>query len=273
MTGQDTSDLLNPSPQRASWPEVIRLLVIPLLLYVIWLIEIFLLEGSPALFLNPDPVPLVIYTAAGCVLIGILAPVLLIRRSFASRSVNMLQIGFRPLRRTVAVCTVTAILCYFVVLLAVPAGPGRVFASGAFLLYLPTAIAAVMICWVYIGTHLQALVRTGGAVVSIPTGVVITSILFGIASLAHTPAAGHGDTLVRSILLGIVTALVFFAARDVYATVIVATTGMVLIYPPGPDAVLLPGVFLSAALALGALFAVHAYFSRNYTTVIVVPDP
>jgi hypothetical protein len=272
MTGPDTPDLPNLTPPSESRQAALRLLIIPLLIYVAWCIEIFLLEGRPALFRAPDPAPLVFYTVVGCILIGIVAPVLLIRRSFGSGAVNMFQIGFRPFRRTLAACTVTVAFCYFVVLLVTPAGPARVAVSDAFLLYLPTGIAAVMICWVLIGTHLQALVRTGGAVVSIPTGVVITAILYGVVSLAHTPVAGQGSPMMPSMVLGIVTALFFFAVRDVYATVFVTTTGMALLFPLRFDPALMPGVIVSAFLAFFALLAVHGYFSQNYATVIVVPD-
>jgi hypothetical protein len=272
MTGLNTADLINLPPLSASRQAVIRLLVVPFLLYAVWLIEVFLLEGRPALFRVPDPGPLLVYTVTGCIMIGIVAPVLLIRRSFVSGAVNMFQIGFRSLRRTIAVCTITGIFCYLAVLLVTPSGPARTAVFGTFLLYLPTAVAAVMICWVLIGTHLQALVRDGGAIVSIPTGVVVTSILFGIASRVHTPGPGIEDPLVPPILLGIIAALFFFAVRDVYATVFVVTTGMAIQFPRIVDTSFMPGVALSVFLAFGALLAVHAYFSRNYATVIVVPD-
>ncbi len=272
MTGPTTADLPNLTPLGASSQAALRLLIIPLLIYSAWCIEIFLLEGSPALFRTPDPVPLVIYTVVGCILIGIIAPVLLIRRSFVSGAVNMFQIGFRTFRRTAALCTITVIISFLAVLLGTPAGPARAAVSDTILLYLPTATAAVMICWVLIGTHLQALVRNGGVVVSIPTGVVVTAILFGIASHAHTPAPGFENPLVPSMVLGIMAALFFFAARDVYATIIFTTTGMALLFPRMVDPALMPGIVLCAVLTLLFLIAVHGYFSHNYATVIVVPD-
>lgn len=272
MTGQTSSDPLAPPPTGTLQKEVIRLLVIPLLLFIIWFMEIFLLERGPGLFREPGFVPLLFYTLAGCILTGIVASVLLIRRSFLFGAVNMFQIGFRSPKRTLLFCTLTGAACTLVVILTTTAGPDRTAVSDTFLVYLPTAIAAVMVCWMLIGTHLQALVRAGGAVVSIPTGVVITAILFSLTSLAHTPPATMQSPLDRSILLGIVIALFFFAARDVYATALVAATGMALLFPLHPGAAFLPGITLSAVLAVGALLGVHAYFSLNYATVIVVPD-
>ena len=277
MTGNTPSNPIPFAPPTALQQAVIRLLVIPLLVYCAWLAEIFLLEGNRALFLAPAPLPLALYTVIGCILTGMLIPILIIRRSFLSGAVNMLQIGFRPLKRTVAACTLTAVMSLLVALLIVPTASLRSALPGFFLLYLPTGIAAAMICWVLVGTHLQALVRSGGAIVSIPTGIVITALLFGLTTEVHTPSPSLPDPLGTGILLGMVVALFFFAVRDVYATSIVLTTGMVLLFSARtgagvPDG-LLPGVLFSAFLAVFALLAIHAYFSRNYATVIVVPDP
>jgi hypothetical protein len=276
MTGSIPSDPIPHISLTAMQQNVIRLLLIPLLVYCAWLIEIFLLEGNRSLFLSPGALPLAFYTVTGCILTGMIIPVLIIRRSFLSGAVNMFQIGFRPLRRTVSVCTLTGVACYLITILMTPAGTLPTDLTGLFLLYLPTGIAAVMICWVLVGTHLQALVRVGGAVLSIPTGVVVTAILFGLTTQVHTPVSNLTDPLDAGILLGMLTALFFFAVRDVYATGIVVTTGMTLLFsgktvPAVPDS-LMPGVFFSALLAVTALLAIHGYFSRNYATVIVVPD-
>ena len=86
------------SPERplsCLFSRSMRLLVIPLLVYSIWLMEIFLLEGNIRLFSRPDPAGLVIYTLVACVLIGSVVPLFLIRRSFLSGAVNLFQIGFR----------------------------------------------------------------------------------------------------------------------------------------------------------------------------------
>jgi hypothetical protein len=277
MAGSKNLDPVQlPSPG-ALQQATLRLLVIPLLVYIAWLIEIFLFEGNISLFRTLDPVAVILYTLVGCILIGTVVPVILIRRSFLSGAVNMYQIGFRSLRRTVVICTVTVIACYITVMLCSPAGISRLALAELFLLYLPTGIASVMICWVLTGTHLQALLRPGGVLASITTGVVVTSILFGITAVVHTPAAGLQAPLVLAILLGMVTALVFFAARDVYAAVIVVTTGMVLLFHGMTDTTLLEGAFplvtLSALAAFVALLGIHLYFSRRYATVIVVPDP
>jgi hypothetical protein len=277
MADRTNLDPGNLTPMSASNRAIITLLVIPFLVYIAWLMETFLFEGKLSLFRTFDPLPFILYTFVGCILIGTIVPVFLIQRSFLSRSVNMFQIGFRLPWRTLVICTLTAIACIFTLMFFGPSDISRPVLFALFLLCLPTGIASVMVCWVLVGTHLQALVRAGGMLVAIPTGVAVTSILFGLTSLAHTPAAGVQDPLVPMILLGMVTALSFFALRDVYASVMVITTGMVLLFPARTDTTALAGAFplvaLCALAAFAALLGIHVYFSRRFATVIVVPDP
>jgi hypothetical protein len=269
-------DPVNLSPPSELQQAAIRLLAIPLLVYSAWLIEIFLLERRQSLFTTPEPVSVILYTGAGCILVGIIIPVLLIRRSFLSGTVNMYQIGFRSLKRTVVIGTITGIACLVTVFLFGPADISRLAFIELFLLYIPTGIAAVMICWVLAGTHIQAMVRPGGVLVSISTGVVVTSILFALTTVVHSPAARLQEPLAWSILLGMVTALFFFAVRDVYATVMVLTTGMVLLFSSRTDGIVLdhalPLVASCAIAACAALLGIHGYFSRRYATVKIVPD-
>ena len=121
-------------------------------------------------------------------------PLILIRKAFVSGAVNMFQIGFRTVRRTILAGSITGALFFGITLFFNPFADRVAFAN-AFLLVLPTAAATVMVCWVLVGTHVQAFVRSGGAILSISTGVVVTTLLY-VSSL---PAAGllsrQGDAL------------------------------------------------------------------------------
>jgi hypothetical protein len=130
-----------------------------------------------------------------------------------------------------------------------------------------------MVCWVLAGTHVQAFVRSGGAVLSITTGVVITSILFTAATLAASPSVRHEGTLFWPVCTGIGAALFFFAVRDVWATIIAVTGSWVFIGAGTFDPVSLhgitPGIYASSLLAVAVLLALHIWLSRNYATIIV----
>jgi hypothetical protein len=130
-----------------------------------------------------------------------------------------------------------------------------------------------MVCWVLVGTHVQAFVRTGGAVLSITSGVVVTSLLFASATLAASPSVRQEGPLFWPVCIGMGAALFFFAVRDIYATVIVVAGSDVFAGAGTFDPVSLsgthPGIYLSSLLAIAALLALHIYLSRNFATIPV----
>lgn len=248
-----------------------RLIIIPFAVFFVWVIESFLLEGNIQLFSHSSTVALVIYTVFSCILIGILVPVICIRKSFLSGDVNMFQIGFRSLRRTVSACAVTGLIVYAGITFLSPFGSDRVTFINAFLLLLPTAIASIMVCWVLVGTHIQAFFRSGGMVVSILYGVVVTAIFFDCTSFAHAGLSGAGEKFAGFFLIGIIAALFFFAVRDIYASAMLlsfcmAFTGAGSLDPLYLSADALP-VYGTAFLTVTALVLVHGYFFRHYTTI------
>ena len=94
---------------------------------------------------------------------------------------------------------------------------------------LPTAIAAVMICWVLVGTHIQAFVRSGGVVISVFTGVLLTALVFALSMTVLFAGADLREMVVQFFAAGCVAAFLFFAVRDVYATIIVVTLSLVVL--------------------------------------------
>lgn len=257
------------------WSVHLRLLAMPLLVYLGWLLEIVILAGYNRLFGQPDPSGIVPYTSVVCVLTGMIIPLIFIRKTFVSGAVNMFQIGFRTVRRTVLACCFAGAIFFGIILFFNPFGADRTAFANAFLLVLPTAAATVMVCWVLAGTHVQAFFRTGGAAISISTGVVITSLLYAASVLAAGLSYRQYDTLFWPVIVGIVAALFFFAVRDVYATVILVACSDVLlgsgVFDPGILQRVPPGIYESALLAVMVMVAIHIWLFRNYATIIV-PD-
>ena len=242
-------------------------------MYLAWLLEIFLLAGNNRLLEHPEPAGIALYTVIGCILTGMIIPIICIRKAFISGAVNMFQIGFRTVHRTILACSLTAAIGFGMILFFNPFGTDRIAFANAFLLLLPTAIASVMVCWVLAGTHVQAFVRGGGAVISITVGVVVTSLLFASATLAPNPSVRQEGSLFWPVCIGIGTALFFFAVRDIYATVIVVAgsgvfTGAALFDPASLHGTP-PGIYVSSLLAIVVLIVIHIYLSRNYATILV----
>jgi hypothetical protein len=250
----------------------VPLLFIPLVIVIIWLLENYLLAGSTRLFWQASPFGLVLYTVLSVIIVGTLVPVMRIRATFLSGAVNMFQIGFRPLRRTVTVVSLTALAGFIIFSLSVQ-GLDRLTGVALFILLLPTAIAAVMICWVLVGTHAQAYVRGGGVVISVFTGVLLTALVFAISLSVLFAGVNFREIFAGLFVAGCVAAFCFFAVRDVWATVIVVTFSLVILLnsriDPAYPARFSPVVAFCGILAVLVLACVHDYFSRHYTTVIL----
>jgi hypothetical protein len=262
VTGQQSAALRSAT---------LRLLVIPCAIYAAWLLEIFLLEGSIHLFERFDPPGIFLYTIIACIITGIVAPLLYIRNSFISGAVNMFQIGFRSLRYTLLTCVLTCSIGYGAVILFNPFGSDRFAFANAFILLLPGAIASVMMCWVLMGTHVQAFVRSGGAIISLSVGIAVTTVLYGITTFVYFPAVLRQDALFSSVILGIIVAFFFFAVRDVYATSLVVAVCSVLTMADRINPLYLQNavqyVWISSGLAVCALIIIHGYLSRNFVTI------
>jgi hypothetical protein len=249
----------------------LRLFVIPLLLYFVWVLETYLLEGSIGLFSHFQPLQFVLYAVFANCIMGIMVPVLFLRSAFRSGAVNMFQIGFRSLRRTVLFSALTALSGYLFLVTFTPFGTRHTSLFDMFLFILPLAVAEVMTCWVLVGTHVQAYLRKGGSAASITLGVVVTAFLFMISFAAHSPPLNQPDVLLTSGVIGAAAALFFFAVRDVYASVIFVACATLPVMLPAVDPVVaaqsVPSVYGAAALSLASLVCCHVYLYANFRTI------
>jgi hypothetical protein len=249
----------------------LRLLVIPFALWSAWMLELFLLAGSLHIFLRFDPPGVFIYTLVACILTGLVAPLVCIRTAFVSGAINMFQIGFRSLRRTLLSVFLTCCGIYGAVIVSNPFGTDRLAFAHACGLLLPTAIASVMMCWVLIGTHLQAFVRSGGAIMSVSLGIAVTSIIYSITTFAYFAPVLEQDVFFPSLSIGIIAAFFFFAVRDVYATSLVVCAGSVFCAADRINPLYLQSagvyVWISSGLTVCTLIGVHWYLSRNFVTI------
>jgi len=268
---------LGPSIRRPFQAErkssELRLLLIPLLLYIVWMLETYLLEGSVGLFMHFQPLLFLVYTVFANSIVGTIIPVMCLRSAFLSGAVNMFQVGFRSLRRTVLASGLTALSGYLCLVTFTPFGTHRIALFNAFAFIIPVAVAEVMICWVLIGTHVQAYIRNGSAAVSIILGVVTTAFLFGISFTAHSPPLNQPGVLLLLCVIGAGTALFFFAVRDVYTSVIFVACATLPVMLQRVDPVVtsefIPSVYGAAALSLACLIGCHLYLFRNFRTIRV----
>ena len=84
-----------------------------------------------------------------------------------------------------------------------PFGTDRLAFANAFILLLPTAIASVMMCWVLMGTHVQAFVRGGGALISLSVGISATTVLYCVAMVSSVPPVLDQHFFFSAVLWGL----------------------------------------------------------------------
>ncbi|HVP97096.1 hypothetical protein [Methanoregula sp.] len=262
------------SPQGARNPSWISLVLVPLVIVLIWAVENYLLAGTTRLFWKVNLFDLVLYSALSAILVGIIVPFVRIRAAFLSGAVNMFQIGFRSSRRTLIAVGLTALACYlFLVFTGIPGRLSDWLLEGGslFLLFLPTATAAVMICWAMVGTHIQAYVRSEGVTVSVLAGILITALIFALSLSTLFTDLNLREVFIGLFVSGCISAFFFFAVRDVYATIIVVTFGLVILFNTHIDPAYLtpvnPVVVLCGFAVVMVLVGVHWHFSRHYTTI------
>jgi hypothetical protein len=249
----------------------LRLMVIPSAIYSAWVLELFLLGGSVNIFGRFDPPGIFLYTIIACIITGLIAALFCIRTAFLSGAVNMFQIGFRSLRRTFLTGILTCGGIYGAVILFNPFGTDRFAFANAFVLLLPTAIASVMMCWVLLGTHVQAFVRSGGAIISLSVGIAVTSVLYALTTFAYFPPVMKQDVFLSSVYTGFFVAFFFFAVRDVYAASLAAGAGSVFSMADRINPLYLQNavqyVWISSGLAVCTVLIIHWYLSRHFVTI------
>jgi hypothetical protein len=73
--------------------------------------------------------------------------------------------------------------------------------------------------------------------------------------------------------IGCGVAIFFFAIRDIYPTILLATFVMIFLWASSLDPVYLHvpnlSVYVSAAITVGVLAGIHRHFSRHFTTISV----
>jgi hypothetical protein len=249
----------------------LRLMVIPSAIYAVWVLELFLLGGSVNIFGRFDPFGIFLYTIIACIVTGLIAALLCIRAAFLSGAVTMFQIGFRSARRSFITGILTCGSISGAVILFNPFGTDRGAFVNAFVLLLPTAIASVMMCWVLLGTHVQAFVRSGGAIISVSVGIAVTGVLYALTTFAYFPPVMKQDVFISSVFLGFFVAFFFFAVRDVYAASLAAAAGSVFSMADYINPLYLQNavqfVWISTGLAVCMVLVTHWYLSRNFVTI------
>lgn len=189
-------------------------------IYLLWTLATYLLEGRIELMHNPTPLTRSIYVLLANGLLGIGAAMAAFHLWFRNQLINPARLGFRGLRRTLIAS-----------LLALLSGGGLFLLQGAptlnplvllngFTLVLPVSIAEVIVCWALIGGSFEKWGQSKGKIAGIISGIVASDLLFGVYHFAHSAPFNQWEMVLFLMIPGLLTSLVFFLGRDIYATII-----------------------------------------------------
>jgi hypothetical protein len=79
----------------------------------------------------------------------------------------------------------------------------------------------VLVCWVIVGGSVEALARPKGRLLAIVLALVAADVLFGLYHFGHSVPFNQLSTVLFLMLPGLVTSLVYFLGRDVYAAILI----------------------------------------------------
>jgi hypothetical protein len=209
-----------------------RLVLIAITVYIVWLLATYLLEGRINLLQKPNPFGRFTYAIIANILIGTIIAILSLRPSIKSRFSTLDQLGFQPIRRTLIIAAIAAIIGFFLFVAQRPASLNAIVIMNVFAQTLPTSIAEVLICWALLGVTFESLIgkrrrikndidnNKKGRVTSIIAGGAVATILFGIYHFAHSPPFNQPIMVLLLMYPGILTSIIYFIGRDIYAAII-----------------------------------------------------
>lgn len=195
-------------------------LIVPIAIYLIWFLATYLLEGRINLLQKPDPLGRFTYTVIANIAIGTVIAIWLLKPSISSGFLTIKQLGFQSMKRILIVVTIAGIIGFVLFIVQRPVTLDPVVVLNIFAQTLPGSIAEVVVCWAAIGTTFESVARHKGRIISIIFGAAIATILFGVYHFAHSPPFNEPETVLFLMYPGILTSVVYFIGRDIYATII-----------------------------------------------------
>jgi hypothetical protein len=198
-----------------------KYLPLSILIYVIWVLVTYFLEGHIHTLLRPEAVlDRALYAIVANLIFGMIIAAAVIRYSLKSGNVTLPQLGFRSMKRTLATIVIAGIVGYILFIFQEPPSTNPIVILNAYSQVLVVSIAEIVVCWAVIGAIFESTVKEKSKIFSIVIGIIVASLAFGFYHYAHSPPFNTLSMVLKLTLVGIVTSLVYFLGRDIYATII-----------------------------------------------------
>ncbi|MDT8358201.1 MAG: CPBP family intramembrane glutamic endopeptidase [Methanomicrobiaceae archaeon] len=249
-----------------------RILLIACITYLLWVGATYLLEGRILTLLRPEAVmDRIVYTIAANIIIGSILALWVIRKAIDAGTITLESSGFRPGKRAVIAVAIAIILGSVVMLISRPASLDPVVLLNVSAQVFPVTIAEIAVCWAVIGSVLEGVLKPRGGWLATIAAIIVASLLFGVYHLGHSPPFNQPGMIGFLTLVGLVTGLVYFLFRDIYATMFFHNFfGSIGVMQSLADAGTLPQyttplypVLGLAAFSLLVFIAVEGFFVRR----------
>lgn len=192
-------------------------------LYLAWTVLTWILEGRIRTFLRPAAtVDRLVYTGTANLLVGTLVALYLVGRLAPILDGDPDRVGLRSIGRTVVGVGVAGVTGLGLYLAQGAPSTDPVVVGNAFAQVLPVSIAEVVVCWVLVGGTLEAWLRRRGTarVWAVSTALFVSSGLFGMYHLAHSPPFNSPAMIGLLTFVGFGTGLFFFLGRSLYGALV-----------------------------------------------------
>ncbi|MDD1718130.1 MAG: CPBP family intramembrane metalloprotease [Methanoregulaceae archaeon] len=198
-----------------------QILLLTLLTYIFWVIATFFLEGRILTLLRPEAViDRILYTVVANILIGSVIALWVIRRAKETEIISLGSSGFRPAMRTIPAVIIAFISGFILLLFLRPPSLDPVILLNVYAQVFTVTIAEIAVCWGVVGSVVEGSLSGIGRVPSLIGGILVSSVLFGAYHVAHSPPFNQLTMIIFLSLFGIVSSLVYFIGRDIYATMV-----------------------------------------------------
>ncbi len=192
-----------------------------LLLYAVWTLATWLLEGRMQTLLRPDAAGArLAYAVVANLIVGILGAGFLIRHR-VRRTPSPETWGFAPRARTLRTALAGFCLGAALFLLLRPASLHPAVLVHAFAQAWVVSTAEVLVCWAALGgAVVHAASRTGLRKSALAAAWLVSAAAFGAYHFAHSPPFDTWAMVGLLSLIGLVTGAFFFLVRDVWGTIL-----------------------------------------------------
>ncbi|MCX9082561.1 MAG: hypothetical protein OIN83_10230 [Candidatus Methanoperedens sp.] len=205
--------------------QINKTIVIPVSVYLLWVVTTYLLEGRILTLLRPEAVEdRIAYTVTANIIVGIIIAAWVLHSYLISGFVSTEQMGLRSIRHTITVTVTAGVIGFILFMIQNPPSLNPIVILNVFAQVLTVSVAEVLICWAVIGAGFESITRSKEKVISLLAGILAASISFGIYHFAHSPPFNQVNTVILLTIISFTTSIVYFIGRNIYAAIVFHNT-------------------------------------------------